>query len=269
MLKKTGIIFDIKHFAIHDGPGIRTTVFFKGCPLSCWWCHNPESKDPNPEEIEDPSKILSGSNNKCGKDIIGREVQVLEVMEEFLKDVIFYDESDGGVTFSGGESLMQPAFLSTLLKECKRNGLHTCIDTSGYASKQIIDTIIPDVDLFLYDLKLMNNEEHEKYTGVGNEIIMKNLEYLCEKQKKVIIRIPIIPEITDTDENILQLGEYISRLDCILRVDLLPYNQMGEEKYRRLEKPYLLNNITPPSQERMFQIKEKLETYNLNVKIGG
>ena len=269
MVEETGMIFDIKHFAVHDGPGIRTTVFFKGCPLSCWWCHNPESKNPNPEEIENPSKILSETSKKCGKDIVGRKVQVSEVIEELLKDVIFYDESSGGVTFSGGEPLMQVDFLLSLLKECKKNGIHTCVDTSGYASRQIIDVVVKDVDLFLYDLKLMNNKEHEKYIGIGNKTIMQNLEYLCELQKQVIIRIPIIPDITETDENILQLGEYISGLDCILRVDLLPYNQMGEEKYRRLEKPYLLNNITPPSQERMFQIKEKLETFNLQVKIGG
>ncbi len=269
MPKETGVIFDIKHFAVHDGPGIRTTVFFKGCPLSCWWCHNPESKNSNPEKIESTSMILSGTGKKCDKDIIGREVQVSDVMDELLKDVIFYDESGGGVTFSGGESLMQPEFLASLLKECKKNGIHTCIDTSGYASKQILDTVIDNVDLFLYDLKLMMNEEHEKYTGVGNEIIQQNLEYICEKQKQVVVRIPIIPNITDTTGNILQLGEYVSGLNCIIRVDLLPYNQMGEEKYRRLGKQYLLNNISPPSEERMFQIKEKLETFNLKVKIGG
>ncbi|MCK5303634.1 MAG: radical SAM protein, partial [Candidatus Heimdallarchaeota archaeon] len=180
METENGMIFDIKHFAVHDGPGIRTTVFFKGCPLSCWWCHNPESKNPNPEERESPSKILSEASKKCGKDIVGREVQVSEVIEELLKDVIFYDESGGGVTFSGGEPLMQVDFLSSLLKECKKNGVHTCIDTSGYTPRQIIDAVVKNVDLFLYDLKLMNNKEHEKYTGIGNEIIMQNLEYLCE-----------------------------------------------------------------------------------------
>ncbi len=269
MLQETGIIFDIKHFAVHDGPGIRTTVFFKGCPLSCWWCHNPESINSKPEEIISVIPTFTGTGKKCGKDIVGREATVTEIMREIMKDVIFYYESGGGVTFSGGEALIQHDFLLSLLKRCKEKNIHTCIDTSGYAQKQIFSKVVNYVDLFLYDLKLINNDDHKKYTGVSNESIIQNLKYLCESNKQIFIRIPIIPNITDTDENISQIAEHISNLNYIQRVDILPYNQMGEEKYRRMEKPYLLNNVNPPSEERMFQIREKLESFGFTVKIGG
>ena len=269
MLKETGMIFDIKHFAVHDGPGIRTTVFFKGCPLSCWWCHNPESINSQPEEIIAVIPTFTGTGKKCGKDIIGREITVTEIMQEIMKDVIFFDESGGGVTFSGGETLIQPDFLLSLLKKCKEMNIHTCVDTSGHAPKQIFSKILNYVDLFLYDLKLINNDDHKKYTGVSNESLIQNLDYLCDSKKQIIIRIPIIPNITDTDENIQQIAEYISNLNYIQRVDILPFNQMGEDKYRRMEKPYLLNNVNPPSEERMFQIREKLELFGFKVKIGG
>ena len=267
MRKETGIIFDIKHFAVHDGPGIRTTVFFKGCPLNCWWCHNPESQSTSIEKINANTPRFEG--DKHCKEIIGKEVSVSEVVNELVKDIIFYNESNGGITFSGGEALMQPDFLYALLKKCKEQEIHTCLDTSGYADKVVLEQIIDLVDLFLYDLKILNEAEHLKYTGVSLKPIISNLEYLCEKNKEVIVRIPIIPTITDTDENIELLGAYISSLQCIKRVDLLPYNKMGEDKYRRLSKPYLLNNIETQSQARMDLIKEKFESFNLNVKIGG
>jgi len=267
MKEAKGIIFDIKRFAVHDGPGIRTTIFFKGCPLKCWWCANPEGQNPNPEEIL--STLNQNSEGDCLKEIIGKEVTIEEVMNEVSKDRIFYEESEGGITFSGGEPLLQPNFLSSLLSLCKEEGFHTAIDTSGYASKDVFEEIIDNVDLFLYDLKLLNDEEHIKYTGVSLNLILDNLRYLCEKNKEIIIRIPIIPSITDSSENINQIGEFISNLECISRVDILPFNKMGEAKYRRLEKPYMLNNINPPSEERMNEIKKLLETFDLNVKIGG
>ena len=175
MKTDSGIIFNIKHFAVHDGPGIRTTVFFKGCPLSCRWCHNPESINPNLEEIEVPYARVSVTAKKCGKDTVGKKVQVSEIMSEVLKDVIFYDESGGGITISGGEPLMQPDFLFSLLKECKIHNIHTCVDTSGYAPRKIIESIVDYVDLFLYDIKLLDNEEHVRYTGVKNDRIFQNL----------------------------------------------------------------------------------------------
>ena len=267
MKEAKGIIFDIKRFAVHDGPGIRTTVFFKGCPLKCWWCANPEGQNPDPEEIFSP--LNQNYEGTCTKEIVGREVTAEGIMNEVSKDRIFYEESEGGITFSGGEPLMQPDFLSSILSLCKEEGFHTAMDTSGYAPKDIFDEIIDNVDLFLYDLKLLNDEEHVKYTGVSHNLILENLRYLCEKNKKIVIRIPIIPSITDSSENINKIGDYVSKLKYIPRVDILPFNKMGEAKYKRLEKPYLLNNITPPSEERMNEIKKLLETFDLNVKIGG
>jgi pyruvate formate lyase activating enzyme len=262
-----GTIFDIKRFAVHDGPGIRTTVFFKGCPLKCWWCANPEGQNPYPEEIL--SLFNKNSEGICTKEIIGREITAKEVMNELSKDRVFYEESEGGITFSGGEPLMQSVFLLSLLSLCKEESFHTALDTSGYAPKDILEEILDKVDLFLYDLKLLNDEEHIKYTGVSLDLILDNLLYLCKKKKEIIIRIPIIPGITDSLENIGQIGEYISKLKCISRVDILPFNKMGEAKYRRLEKPYMLNNVTPPSEERMNEIKKQLEAFDLSVKIGG
>ena len=268
IVKETkGIIFDIKRFAVHDGPGIRTTIFFKGCPLKCWWCANPEGQNPDPEEIL--SVFNQNSDDDCLKEIVGRDVTAEEVLNEVSKDRIFYEESEGGITISGGEPLMQPRFLSSLLSLCKEEGFHTAIDTSGYAPKDVFQEILDKVDLFLYDLKLLNNEEHIKYTEVALDLILDNLRYLSKKKKEIIIRIPIIPSITDSSENITQIGEYISKLNCIFRVDILPFNKMGEAKYRRLEKPYVLNNITPPSEERMNEIKKLLEAFDLDVKIGG
>ncbi len=267
MKESKGIIFDIKRFAVHDGPGIRTTIFFKGCPLKCWWCANPEGQNPNSEEIL--SLFNQNSEGDFTKEIIGREVTAEEVLNEISKDRIFYEESKGGITFSGGEPLMQPVFLSALLSLCKEESFHTVIDTSGYAPNDIFEAIINNVDLFLYDLKLLNEEEHIKYTGVALDLILDNLHYLCKKKKEIIIRIPIIPSITDSSKNITQIGDFVSKLKCIPRIDILAFNKMGEAKYKRLKKPYMLNNIAPPSEERMNEIKQQLESFDLNVKIGG
>ncbi|MHA2308267.1 MAG: glycyl-radical enzyme activating protein [Candidatus Heimdallarchaeaceae archaeon] len=262
-----GMIFDIKRFAIHDGPGIRTTVFFKGCPLECWWCANPEGQNLETEKIISPFQL--DENDRCIKDVVGEEISSLQVLTEILKDRVFYEESNGGVTFSGGEPLMQPEFLHSLLVLSKQEGLHTTLDTSGYAPQAILEKIVDSVDLFLYDIKLLDKEEHMKYTGVSIELILQNLSFLVEREQNIIIRIPIIPGITDTSENLALIGSYLSELKFISRVDILPYNEMSKAKYTRLEKPYELNNIVPPTDERMNEIKEKLEQFGLQVKIGG
>jgi pyruvate formate lyase activating enzyme len=192
-----------------------------------------------------------------------------QVIDEILKDRIFYEESAGGVTFSGGEPLMQPEFLYSLLSQCRNEGIHITLDTSGYAPQSILEKIVDYVDLFLYDLKLFDDEEHKKYTGVSNELIHQNLSFLIKRKQDVIIRIPIIPGITDTSENLSQIGNYLSELQYISRVDILPYNKMSKSKYTRLEKPYKLNNIVPPSEEGMNEIKHILKQFGLKVKIGG
>lgn len=252
----TGIIFDIKRFAVHDGRGIRSTIFFKGCPMSCWWCHNPESQIKGPEEVP-------------GKETIGKKVSVEYVITEIEKDTVFYDDSGGGVTFSGGEPLMQPYFLKALLDECKERDIHTILDTSGYTPAHIFRSIIDKVDLFHYDLKLMDNEQHKKYTGVSNHQVNENLKTLAEKKKRVVIRFPVIPGITDGQRNIQEMAEFILNLKGIEAVNLLPYHRTAEGKYRRLKKEYLLEGLKNPTKKRMEEIKKSFAQYGFKVEIGG
>lgn len=265
-MKTTGIIFDIKKFAIHDGPGIRTTVFFKGCPLDCWWCHNPESRKLEPETVARTDSRFCPPESA---EIIGREVSVEEVMAEVNKDTIFYDESGGGVTFSGGEPLMQADFLNTLLNACKEYSLHTTVDTTGYASYTTISKIYDKVDLFLYDLKLIDEEQHRNYTGVSNKPILENLKRLSQNGKRIIIRIPIISDITDSEKNLSSIARFLQTLQTVPEVNILPYNLIGESKYQKFGIPNRLGKIEPPSDEQMGELKNKLEAFGLSVKIGG
>ncbi|MHA1941667.1 MAG: glycyl-radical enzyme activating protein [Candidatus Hodarchaeales archaeon] len=264
MSNSSGIIFDVKHFAVHDGPGIRTTIFFKGCPLRCSFCHNPESQNPSPEEIMNPS-----SSNM---EIVGTLKSVHEIMTEIEKDIIFFDESGGGVTISGGEPLLQVDFLLNILKMCKEFEIHTALDTTGYASVETIKAIDQYVDLYLYDLKFINSTKHEQHTGVSNEKILFNLKYLDKNQKNVNIRIPLIPNLTDTDENILEIGEYVRALSSIKNINLLPYNRFGEQKYHRLNRNFELGKIgqlKTQSDKELNRIKNMLEVLGIKVNIGG
>jgi pyruvate formate lyase activating enzyme len=299
-----GLIFDIERYAIHDGPGIRTTVFLKGCSLRCWWCHNPEGISSlrdlmyfeykcircktcvrvcpiNAITFEgERININRSSCVKCGKcaencptgalKLVGREINVEELMKEIERDVLLYDLSGGGVTFSGGEPLCQPIFLEEALKQCKMRNIHTALDTSGYASPKVWESIIGHVDLFLYDLKLLDDEEHQKYTGVSNKKIKKNLITLVQKGrgKDVILRFPVIPGITDTEENINELLSFVSRLKGVNEIDILPYHDISE-KYDRLGMEYKMKVHTAPSEEKLRYVKEKLEGIGLYVKIGG
>ncbi len=219
-----GYISNIQRFSIHDGPGIRTTVFFQSCPLQCWWCHNPE---------------CMAIDGYAEKDNIER-MSVKELMKEILKDKAFYQESNGGVTFSGGEPLAQAGFLCDILEEAKGSNIHTAIDTSGYTDRHNIWEIASLTDLFLYDLKLMDNDLHLKYTGVPNTLILKNLRFLDETGKKIIIRIPLIPEITDTANNITSIIDFLKSLKQTYTIDLLPYHKTAAGKYERLKIPYKL-----------------------------
>ena len=265
-----GVIFDLKRFAIHDGPGIRTTVFFKGCPLQCWWCHNPESRKLFPENF-DGCNVRRGLNHALSskEDEVGREVTVEELMNEIEKDSIFYDESDGGVTFSGGEPLLQPNFLKELLTICDKSGIHTAIDTSGYSTKDTIQKIVNLPDLFLFDLKMMDDELHQKYTGVSNKIIHQNLKIIDEAGNKIFIRIPVVPGITDSKENLTATREFISTLNNVLEIDLLPYHRAGEGKYKKFNKESKLDSIVIPENGYMEEIKKIFSELNCKVKIGG
>ena len=298
----TGIIFNIQRYSIHDGPGIRTTVFLKGCPLNCWWCQNPESQLSGQEMIFwgdrciscgacstiCPSNAIQIKNGipvtekekciLCGKciekcptlarEMTGEKLATEEVIKEIEKDLVFYEESGGGVTFSGGEPLGQSEFLEGLLSGCRKKKIHTAVDTSGYISWEILNKISPKVDLFLYDLKIMNNEKHKKYTGVSNEIILENLKKLSSIHNNIFIRFPVIPGINDDYQNIKETGVFLSSLK-IAQVNLLPYHYMGIDKYRRLGRTYRLAATQPPSEEKLSEIAAILSKFNLKVKLRG
>jgi pyruvate formate lyase activating enzyme len=253
---KEGIIFDIKKYAINDGPGIRTTVFFKGCPLNCWWCHNPEGIDPKIEIYQKNKKV-------------GYKIKIKDLMNEILKDQIFYYNSGGGVTFSGGEPLFQIDFLNSILTKCKKKNINTAIDTCGYSSISNINLIYEKVDLFLFDLKFINKEKHKKYTGKSNRIILRNLIHLTNKGKKVQIRIPLIPNITDTSENLLSIKEFLDKLKNIKEINLLPYNKYGEIKIKKFNIKSKINNLSTQPSTELKKIKKIFQSKKFIVEIGG
>ena len=265
-----GIIFNINKYAVNDGPGIRTTVFLKGCPLNCQWCHNPESRDSAIEKAssENLKKILNIPLSET-KNSIGRIVTSDDIMKEILKDRVFYEESGGGVTFSGGEPMMQPEFLLNLLRECREKGIHTAIDTSGYASTASYKKISAFTDLFLYDLKLIDNKDHIKFTGVPNRLIHKNLLLLNKLGKKIRIRIPLIPGITDTEKNLTGIIDLISSLRNISNIDILPFNELIDGKYKRLEKKLDLQKLKMQTDEELKLVTRKFEGLNCEISIRG
>lgn len=265
-----GIIFNIQRFAIHDGPGIRTTVFLKGCPLRCWWCHNPESHKILPEKV-DGCNLRRGFDQSFSmqKDEIGKEFSIDELMNEIIKDKIFFEESEGGVTFSGGEPLLQPDFLIEMLVQCKSQGIHTAVDTSGYSPLNVITKAAEYSDLFLYDLKLMNDDLHQKYTGVSNQVILKNLFEIDQLDRKIIIRIPIVPEITDTNENLFAIRGFISYLKNVTEVNLLPYHRAGEGKYLKYGKENKIKINESAAVPKIENIKLFFSELKCKVKIGG
>lgn len=242
-----GTLFNIKRFAMHDGPGIRTTVFLKGCPQKCWWCHNPECFNPG---------ISNG---------IGRRVTVGEVMREIEKEVIFYDESGGGVTFSGGEPAMQSEFLGALLDKCKEKDIHIALDTTGSVPPPDFNTVVDKIDLFLYDLKILDEDDHIKYTGISNKYTLENLETLSRKGKNVIIRFPMIPGITDTEKNINAVAVFVSGLKGVRNLNVLPYHRTAASKYARLKIDNKMKGVRPPSGERLWAVIEQFESYGINV----
>ncbi len=260
-----GIIFDIKKFALHDGPGIRTTVFLKGCKLDCWWCHNPESIKKLPKEIELGS--LLGLDKRWGP--AGRECSVEELFSEIKKDQLFYDESGGGVTFSGGDPLVQYEFLTELLIKCKDAGIHTAVDTSGCADRKLFDMIYEYTDIFLYDVKILDEAMHKKFTGIGNYGILENLRYLTKKGDKVIVRIPLIPGITDTEENLSGISEYLRSLDNIRKIDLLPYNEIAESKYKRFNMTSRAGNLKTQDEDKLHEILNYFRDPRFEVSLRG
>ncbi len=240
-----GYIFNLKRYAVHDGPGIRTTVFMQGCPLSCVWCHNPES------QVLPPRK---GQQQPVERNCIrpfyrpipyknALPITVDELFTEIRKDLVFYEESGGGVTFSGGEPFMQSRFLKEILYRCRLEDIHTAVDTSGFIPQQLLQQLSPLIDLFLFDLKFINDEAHLQHTGLSNNRILINLEWLVSNNEEIIIRIPLIPGFTDSADNLASLAVYLQHLNYSGRIDLLAYNPMGEEKYKKLNKEQKITNL--------------------------
>ena len=255
-LMNKALIFDIQRGSFVDGPGIRTTVFFKGCNLKCKWCHNPESQSLKKQMLFYKNKctgcgkcaIVCKNNLKtcdfCGKcalycpndarEICGKEYSVEEVLAEILKDKAYYG-TGGGVTFSGGECTLQIDFLEELLMRCKENGVHTAVDTAGNVAWEYFERILPYTDLFLYDVKCITEDLHKEGTGVSNRLILENLNKLVENKAKIIIRVPLIPEFNGSNEEIVKIRDYIKGLN-VDKVEILPYHAMGEHKWEAINK---------------------------------
>lgn len=251
----SGYIFNIQRFSVHDGPGIRTTVFLKGCPLRCWWCHNPEGLRFGQDE-----KAIPG---------IGSVYTVDKLFDELNKDLIFYEESRGGVTFSGGEPLAQIEFLSGILDACKSAGIHSAIDTSGYANKSFIKKIKDKTDLFLFDLKLMDPVQHLKFTEVSNTDILENLDYLLNNNVSVAIRIPLIPDITATIENIEAMKDFLNKYDNKPTIYLLPFHRIAAGKYDKFGLKNRMNGSRDLTKEEINDSISIFSNSGFNVKTGG
>ena len=263
-----GVIFEIRRFTVHDGPGIRTTVFMKGCPLSCWWCHNPEGQFPQPEPWTRTEKLDGKVFEK--QMIIGQEWTASDLMTEILKDRVFFDESGGGVTFSGGEPLMQPAFLMEILSLCHKHGIHTAVDTSGFSPTEDLMKIAALTDLFLYDLKLLDDTLHVKYTGVSNRLILENLHLLLDLGKPVWLRHPVIPGINDTFGEKEKLKELLKQFSGKISViNLLPYHSIARNKYRKAGRTNYLESLKDLPASDLQPMVDELEETGVKVIIGG
>ena len=262
-----GIIFDIKHYAIHDGPGIRQTVFMKGCPLSCWWCHNPESRSQKPFSYQKTEKM--DGREMIVTETIGKEYSMEELMKIIEKDRVFFEESGGGVTFSGGEPLLQFEFLMETLQECKRREIHTCVDTTGHISQEKITQTAGFTDLFLYDLKHMDDDLHRKYTGVGNKLILENLQLLDEMEKEVRIRYPLIPDFNDDESNLLKMLAFLQKLKHKPKVSVLPYHKIGSHKYHRFGLEYKMNGTKEPDKKQTEKVRQLFENAGFKTTVGG
>jgi pyruvate formate lyase activating enzyme len=296
-----GLIFNIMRFCLHDGPGSRTTVFFKGCPLCCWWCHNPEGQTAQPDLMffenrcvlcgecletcphgaivkEDNVMRTTEACRACGacvdacaagaRELAGRWMTVPEVLDEIEKDRLFWDESGGGVTFSGGEPLLQPNFLESLLDACRARDIHTAVETCGYAQRNLLLRLSSKIDLFLFDLKLLDAEKHHANTGRGNDSIVGNLRALVQAGRDIIVRYPVIPEVNGDEENVKQMVKLLRTLG-LRRIHLLPFHPIGAEKYRRLRLPNLAigndGSVTP----LVEHIAQEFSGKGFEVRIGG
>ncbi len=254
-----GRIFDIQRFSVHDGPGIRTIVFLKGCFLRCKWCCNPESQEYKIQTME-----MNGKEKTVGKD-----VTVGEIMEILRRDMPYYRRSGGGVTLSGGEFLCQNRFAKALLCECKKNGINTAVETTAFADFEIIRRVLPYIDTVLMDIKHINSNKHKAFTGRPNEQILENAKKIAALAKELIIRVPVIPTFNDTEEEIKEIAEFAKSLETVQRLHLLPYHNFGADKYKGLGRTYELEEIKPPSAEKMEKLLQIVNETGLDGQIGG
>lgn len=260
-LQTKGRIFDIQRFSIHDGTGIRTIVFLKGCPLRCKWCCNPESQEHAVQQM-----MVQGVPKTMGED-----TTVEEVMEIVEKDRTYYRRSGGGLTLSGGESLFQPEFAGDLLKEAKRIGIHTALESTGCAKYTVIEQILPYLDQYLMDIKHMNADKHKKFTGKSNELMLENAKKIAaSNQTKLSIRVPVVPTFNDTRKEIIDIASFADSLPGVEKIHLLPYHRLGEDKYEGLGRTYLMPEVLPPTNKYMEMLKQAVEKHtNLSCQIGG
>ncbi len=254
-----GRIFNIQRFSLHDGPGIRTIVFFKGCFMRCAWCCNPESQSYELQTMTEDGK----------RKVVGKDVTVEELMPEILSDAPYYRRSGGGVTLSGGEILGQPDFARDLLRACKEEGLHTAVESTANAPFESIQKILPYLDTYLLDIKHMDSAKHEEFTCAPNERILANARLLAESGVELIIRTPVIPGFNDTAAEIKAISKFAASLPGVKEHHLLPYHRLGQDKYDGLGRKYSLDGIEPPTQERMEYLLSVAEESGLQCQIGG
>ena len=258
-LEQKGRIFDIQRFSIHDGPGIRTIVFLKGCPLRCRWCCNPES------QLYEIQQMTLGGKTKT----VGKDVTVAEVLEEVEKDRVYYKRSGGGMTLSGGESLLQPDFATSLLRGAKDISINTAMESTGFADFSVIERYLEYLDLYLMDIKHMDREKHKAFTTQYNDKILENAKKIARSKTKLIIRTPVIPTFNATKEEIAEIAKFASTLDGVEEMHILPYHRIGSDKYAGLGRDYTLKDIEPPSKELMNELLEVVNSFGLKGQIGG
>lgn len=303
MSNHSTLVTNIQGFSIHDGPGIRTVVFLKGCSLACQWCSNPECISPHPEVgfigtlctgcgrcagvcpeealVYEEGRLPYLNRERCtgcgtcssvcdykALVLYGEQMSVDEIFDAIKRDKMFYDASGGGVTVSGGEPLLQPRFVSDLFEKCRQAGIHTCMETSGFAAESALRQVLPHTDYMLYDLKHMNSKKHRRYTGKPNDLILSNAKIVAASGAETLFRMPLIPGINDDTQNIRETAEFLHGLgENALRIELMPYHRLGKGKYESLDKEYRLPEITAPEPDEIDSVKKEFEGHNITCLI--